>query len=132
MTMLLALTGLIAGCATPSASPPPVAKIHHANVIIMEDKDLVPDEATAIKIASAVMEGYLGTKRFKQFLQIRALAAVLEGDDWLVCHCRGMGEEYADTGDSIIIPQGLGLEMAISRKTGEIKHIGPAHGSEPR
>jgi len=46
------------------------------------DRDLVPDAETAIKIASAVLETYLGKEKFQALVAREPLRAIDEGDHW--------------------------------------------------
>lgn len=127
---LLLSVGYSAGCASSTAKAHSTEPDAHPNLIFMEDKDLVPDEATAIKIASAVMEANLGADRFRYFQRIRGLKAWLDGDEWHVCHCKGIKHEWK--GDVMIITRAVGLELSIARRTGEIRHVHPSHASQPR
>lgn len=93
------------------------------------EKDLVPDESTAIKIASAVMEAYLGSEQFQSYLKHRGLAAELddEEDEWIVCHCAGIENLPSEIGKPIVIPGFVGLTIMISRKNGEITYLSSGH-----
>lgn len=48
------------------------------------NKDLVPDEATAVKVASVILEKYMGKKCFEARVRKAPLRAELEGEIWTV------------------------------------------------
>lgn len=50
----------------------------------MLDKPMIPDEATAMKVASILLESYLGSERFEHFQRTQPLVAQLDGDVWSV------------------------------------------------
>jgi hypothetical protein len=87
------------------------------------DRDLVPNDKTAVKIAAAIMEAYLGESEFNRLQAQRRLTAELDGDDWYVCHCEGLDAPIERTENSLVIPMPIGLEVVISKKNGEIKEL---------
>lgn len=45
---------------------------------------IIPDAATAIKVATALLETYMGAARFKEVQEEMPLLAKLDGDVWSV------------------------------------------------
>ncbi len=66
------------------------------------DRDVVPDAATAIKVGGAILETWMGEKKFTAMIRNAPLRADLDGDTWSV---------YADRKDAVHIgPESNGEE----------------------
>ena len=88
------------------------------------DRDLVPDSATAIGIATIVLKTYLGNDGFAAKTKNRKIIAKLDGDDWIVyTYPESIPRDDPGSGHIYVVSGGGGPEIRISRHDAQVKDI---------
>jgi len=91
------------------------------------DRDLVPDSATAIKLAGAILETWMGKKQFVTMIRKAPLRAELEGDVWSVYAYPNVAgrEEHQPGGKTAVSVTTGGGEpvIEISRHDAQVRNI---------
>ena len=88
-------------------------------------RDLVPDPETAIKVASAILEAWLGEGRFADAIKDAPLAARLDGERWYVSpYRRNTGGEQQDPPGTVTVQAGGGqIVIVLARKDAQVLDI---------
>lgn len=93
------------------------------------DRDLVPDSVTAIKVAGAILETYMGKDRFGALVSRKgALIAELDGDTWTVTFPvptnPGQVTHNPDGTESIVVTAGGGTpEIEMSKRDAQVRKV---------
>ncbi len=92
------------------------------------DRDLIPDSTTAIKVASAILETWMGKAEFAATIKEAPLRAELMGDTWLVSPYRpnAAGREipHPGGGTTVIVRAGGGQPVVVlSKKDAQVREI---------
>jgi len=87
------------------------------------DRDMVPDAATAIKVGSAIIEGYMGKERFEAMVQRTPIRADLKGDYWVVYSFPRDEDLYAPApeGTVRVVAGGGGPVVELSRHDAQVR-----------
>lgn len=90
------------------------------------DRDLVPDSATAIKVALPILEAYLGKARFDELIGESSLRAELEGEVWVVYTWSddlGKIKTLPDGSTVVKVIAGGGVAIELSRHDAQVRDI---------
>jgi hypothetical protein len=88
-------------------------------------RDLVPDPETAIKVATAILEAWMGEGRFADAIKDAPLRAKLVGERWYVSPSgRDTGDERQDPPGTVTVQAGGGqVVIVLSRKDAQVVDI---------
>jgi len=84
------------------------------------DRDMIPDKTIAIRVAAAILEGYLGKERFAEETAGAPLVAELHGEIWYVFP---YADNFTPTETDVPVMTGGGPVLKLSKRDAHVIDI---------